>query len=202
MKKILSGILGLFLVVGIVAVAGYALFSDTVTMRGMVLGTATPGLEIGTDKFTTGMSWYTILPVDGKPLFTKLLPGEADWGEFYLRNTSTADGDPLSFNLTGRIMSATGDWNSLKDAIQMRICVYTTGTVGQHCDIAHQTGWLTLSQWNTAARTLPGNPLTQATQATPMHYAIELQIPSSYDNSISGMTITGMNFDIVGTQAN
>lgn len=199
MKKIIGGILGIFLVIGIVAGVGYAVFNDTVTMRGMVLGTATPGLEIGTDKLTGSLTWYTILPVDGRSFFTELLPGESDWGEFQLRNVSIADGDPLNFNLTGQIVSAAGSWGQLKDAIQMRICLYiNTETVGQHCDTGKQTGWLTLDQWNINPITLPGNPLTKDAN---IHYAVELKIPNSYANEIAGLSITDMNFEIKGTQA-
>lgn len=198
MKKIIGGILGIFLVIGIVAGTGYALFSDTVTMRGMVLGTATPGLEIGTDKLTEQLTWYTVLPVDGRSFFTKLLPGESDWGEFQLRNVSVADGDPLNFDLTGQIVSYGGSWNELKGAIQMRICEYiSTETIGEHCDPTSQTGWLTLNQWYANPIPLPGDPLTQD---KPIHYAVELRILSSYTNDIAGLKITGMNFEIKGTQ--
>lgn len=123
MKKILFGFLGIFLVIGIVAGTGYALFSSKVAMTGVVLGTATPSLEIGTDKFTPGITWYTTLPVDGNSLFKLFLPGKMDWGEFWLKNSSNANGVPLDFNLQGRITSAGGDWGILKDAIQMRICL-------------------------------------------------------------------------------
>ncbi|PKN02832.1 hypothetical protein CVU76_02290 [Candidatus Dojkabacteria bacterium HGW-Dojkabacteria-1] len=195
MKKILFGFLGIFLVIGIVAGTGYALFSSKVSMTGVVLGTATPSLEIGTDKFTPEVTWYTTLPVDGQPLFKLFLPGEMDWGEFWLRNSSTANGVPLDFNLEGRITSAGGDWGLLKDAIKMRICLYND-TPGNHCDTDKTTGWMTLADWNTAARSLPG-PLLQG---APVHYAINLYIDPSFGNAIANKAITGLNFEITGTQ--
>ncbi|MDY0097536.1 MAG: hypothetical protein RBS01_04270 [Candidatus Dojkabacteria bacterium] len=197
MKKILTGFLGLFLVIGIVAGAGYAVFSSTTTMRGMVLGTATPGLKIGTDKLTSGTTtYYTTLPVDGRSFFKLLTPGEMEWGEFYLQNTSNADGDPIDFSLKGRITTAGGDWGVLKDVVKMRICYYSD-TPDNHCnETKMKTAWMTLAEWNSVERTLPG-PLIQG---VPAHYSLQILIDSSIGNSIAGKTITGMNFDIIGTQ--
>ena len=195
MKKILFGFLGIFLVIGMVAGTAYALFSSKVAMTGMVLGTATPSLEIGTDKFTEGVTWYTTLPVNGNSLFKLMLPGETDWGEFWLKNSSSADGDPLDFNLQGRITTAGGDWGFLKDAVQMRICLYND-TPANHCNTNSTSGWMMLSQWNATARDLPG-PLLQE---TPVHYSINLYVDSSFNNAIANKAITGLNFEIVGTQ--
>ena len=191
MKKILTGFLGLFLVIGIVAGAGYALFSTKVTVTGMVLGTATPALEISLN----GGDWASgTVPFDAVT-FAPLLPGEYDWGEFYLRNTSIATTDPLDLDLTGRLTVAGGDWGTLKDAIQMQICIYN-GAAANNCG-ATATPLMTLAQWNAEARNFPDNPLLE-TEVT--HYAIVFFIDSSYTSTIAGKTITGISFEIVGTQ--
>ncbi len=193
MKKILTGFLGLFLVIGIVAGAGYALFSTQVTVTGMVLGTATPGLEISLKG--TGGTWGSGTVDFSGVKFAPLLPGEYDWGEFYLRNTSNGTTDPLDLNLKGRLTAAGGDWGVLKDAIQMKICIYDD-TAENNCGTP-ATSWMTLAQWNAEAKNLPGNPLLQ-TEKT--HYSIVFFIDSSYTSTIAGKTITGMSFEIVGTQ--
>ena len=191
MKKILTGFLGLFLVIGIVAGAGYALFSTKLTVTGMVLGTATPGLEISLN----GTNWANDTVPFNSVVFAPLLPGEYDWGEFYLRNTSNGTTDHLDLNLTGRLTAAGGDWGVLKDAVQMRICTYDN-TAANNCG-APATSWMTLSQWNAEAKNLPGNPLLQ-TENT--HYSIVFFIDSSYTSTIAGKTITGISFEFVGTQ--
>lgn len=193
MKKILSGFLGIFLVIGIVAGTGYALFSSNVTMTGVVLGTANPSLQIGTDAFTPG-TYYTTLPVGGIS-FRQLLPGEMNWEDFWLWNSSAATGEPLHFNLQGRITQAGGHWGELQDAILMRICVFND-TLVNHCDTNQSTPWMTLSQWNTTARNLPG-PLPQGQI---VRYSINLWIEPSFGNAIANKTISGLNFEITGTQ--
>lgn len=193
MKKIIGGILGIFLVIGIVAGTGYALFSSQVSMNGMVLGTATPNLQIKAANF----DWSTTLPFNNVHIFAPLLPGEMDWGEFYLRNLSNGTTDKLDFNLAARITAAAGDWNVLKDVIKMRVCIYNDVN-GYHCDEGKATDWMTLAQWNASPRALPGNPLLQGAQET--HYTMVFFIDSSYANTVAGKTITDAVFEITGTQ--
>jgi hypothetical protein len=194
MKKIYAGFFGIIAVVVIVATSAYALFSDKVTMTGMVLGTATPNLEMSVNGTDNWMSTF-----DVGNLFEPLVPGETDWGEIYFRNSSNGKADVVDMNLTARLTSAGGDWGTLKDAIQMRVCIYTTGTVGHHCDesAGMATGWGTLAYWNANTVTLPGTLI----QGTQQHYVMEYFIPSTYGNEIAGKKITGMAFEVVGTQA-
>ena len=209
MKKILTGFLGLFLVIGIVAGAGYAVFSSKATMTGMVLGTATPGLKISfVDKtdplwrdYQTTLDFFAA----GKS-FQKLLPGETDWGAFYVRNDSIAGNptetydDPLDLSLTGRITSALGDWGKLDDVIQMRVCLYD-GTSEDRCDLANKTSWMTLASWNIAETTLPGGILHWGDPLGEERlYVVNFYIPSSYGNEIMNLTITDMVMSITGTQ--
>ncbi len=99
-------------------------------------------------------------------------------------------------NLSARLTSAGGEWGALKDAIQMRICVYDT-TPGHHCTEAQATGWGTLAYWNANNVALPGSPLIQGTE---VHYTMEFNIPSSYGNEIAGKDIKDMSFEVTGTQ--
>ena len=192
MKKIIGGILGIFLVIGIVAGTGYALFTDQVNITGMVLGTATANLGIGRDGGTYG----TTLPIAGS-LFAPLLPGELDWGEFWVKNESTGTTDELDFSLKGKISAYSGNWDLLKDVVQARLCVYDDDGIGEDkCIEAGATPWMTLATWYSAERTLPGGNLLQGDDR---HYTIQFQIPSNADNTIMTKSIT-MNMEINGTQ--
>lgn len=194
MSKILSGFIGLFLVVGLVGGTAYALFSSSVNMQGMVLGTATAGLTIRTDE--PGLNTHTsTLNFQNQSPFKLLVPGELDWGEFWLKNDSTSNGPELTLALKGRLTTAAGDWGVLKDAVRMRICYYST-TPGDHCDENNKTNWMTLAEWNTTARDLPG-PLVQGPEK---RYAIQVLLPSNFDNTVAGKQISNLNFEIVGTQ--
>ena len=198
MKKIITGFLGIFLVLGIVAGTGYALFSDTVSMTGMVLGTATPTLEIRTDEPNLN-TWTTTLNFGGAEPFAPLLPGEYDWGEFYLRNQSDGTTDPLDFKITGKISSVVQNthWDLLKEAVQARICVYDKTEMDFLNCGADRTAWHTLKDWKNNSYTLPGGSLKQGTKR---HYAINFFIDSSYTNTIAGKTITSLTIEFLGEQ--
>jgi hypothetical protein len=210
MKKILTGIVGLLAVTVLVAGIGYALFSSTATMNGMVLGTATPGLKISfldkndpnfgpkleyasTQNFSTG--GYS---------FQKLLPGEMDWGGFYLKNDSVAGRvgeeqqpwwDTLDFNLKAKIDTGYGDFDSLKGIVQMKVCVMKIN-VDNFCDTTQQTSFKTLQSWQTET-TLPGGPLNQGKERA---YVVVFYIPSTENNSIANKTITNMRMEVTGIQ--
>jgi len=192
MKKIIGGILGIFLVIGIVAGTGYALFSSKATISGMILGTATPSLQVW-----NGVTWVTDIDLSSNPAFFEpLLPGEKDWSDFYLRNASNGTTDELDFTVTGKITSFAGDWNALKNVVQATICLYSDSDPN-HCDTGNTSGWFTLSDWYTSAHNLPGNPLTQNEQT---RYSIVLYIDPGYTETIANKTITGLNFEFTGTQ--
>ena len=214
MKKILVGFFGIFLVLGIVAGTGYALFSSQVTMTGMVLGTATPALEIAFHDKSTGLPYDAIGDGDTDPdysstldftgqSFQKLLPGEYDWGAFWLRNHST-DGhlnpeeyqEELDFSLKGSIVSAGGNWGLLKDVIRMRVCVFDNAE-DNGCHATEQTDWYTMNSWLLVAKDFPGGELASGEERA---YVINFFIPSGSGNEIAGKTITNMTMEVTGTQ--
>lgn len=196
MKKIIGGILGIFLVIGIVAGTGYALFSDTVKMERMVLGTATPGLMIKTEE--PGLSTYrTSLDFQNQSPFQLLLPGQIDYGEFWLLNNSDTGptGPNLDMKLQGRLTTGYTHWEDLKNVVKMRFCIYNTEK-GYQCDETKATPWYTLNEWYLGARDLPVN----LAQGAEQRFGLQLLVPSGYGNEISGKTITGITFEITGTQ--
>ena len=196
MKKILVGFFGIFLVLGIVAGTGYALFSDSVTMDRMVLGTATPGLMIKTEE--EGLeTWRTSLDFRNTSPFQLLLPGKIDFGEFWLwNNSSTGDMEKgLDMELQGQLLTAYTNWEDLKGITKMRFCIYTD-VDGFTCDETKATPWYTLNQWNIAPRDLP----VDLAQGQEQRFGLQVLIDEGYDNEISDMTITGITFQITGTQ--
>ncbi len=181
---------GLVLVLVVVAGSAYALFSSSLSLNGMVLGTATANLRVSAD----GVNYYSgSLNMLSLPPFALLLPGETDWREIWLNNNSTTD--KLNMNLSAKITATGGNWPELKDAVQLRVCVYNSG-FADNCDGGNATAWHTLNDWNASAIALPG-PLNQGDS---QHYTLVFALPSSYGNGVSGMSITGMNFEVTGTQ--
>lgn len=202
MKKILFGFLGIFLVIGIVAGTGYALFSSKASVTGMVLGTATPSLQISFLDKTTGLpvEYKSTLSFEGQT-FAPLLPGEEDWGAFFLKNSSNGTTDKLDFNLTGKItaVNMNDNWYALKDVIKMKVCVLKIGAEN-YCDTDVQTSWYTIDQWFSSPKALPGGALLQTTPDNERGYVVVFSIHESYGNDISGKSITGMTMEVTGTQ--
>lgn len=193
MRKIFSGLLGIMLVTAVVGGTAYALFSDKVTIGGTVLGTATPGLFVSLDD-EGDEGWGDSVNVGDT--FANLLPGEYDWGELWIWNNSDGTTDKLDMDLRAKLTAAGGDWEALKNAVQLRVCVYSADA-DYHCDTTQATPFYTLADWNAAARQLLPTPLIQGAK---QHYTVVFYIPSSYGNEIANKQITGMAFEVTGTQ--
>lgn len=194
MNKILSGFVGLLSLLVIVSVSAYALFTTQVTVTGGVLGTGTAGLEIAANFNGDWTPQAASLDLNEAYIANALYPGQSDWGHVKLINES----DPgVDMNLQARLTSAGGDWGVLKDVLEMRVREYTGDGVTD--TFGGSTPWMNLSDWNSADRNLPGNPLLANDE---QEYWIEVRLPASADDSVKGKTITDIAFEITGTQAN
>ncbi len=199
MSKILSGFIGLFLVVGVVAGVGYALFTDTASIQGVTIGTATPGLQICHHKDNVAdpaIGCGESIPFPDDNPFGPLVPGGGDYAEFHLKNLSDGmDGDPLNLAIVAQITTAGGNWNLLKDAIEMRFCEDDPVEQSHACVPGTQTPWYTLSEWNTQAR-----KVTTLNQGDETKFLVHLRMGSQYDNTYSEKEISDMNIVFTGTQ--
>ena len=202
MKKILYGFIGLFLVIGIVAGTAYAIFTTSANVTGVVLGTATPGLHLCDSQLgnPSGCAASYTFPTNNP--FGPLVPGGEDYAEFFLKNISSegliAGGNVLNLDLSAKITYAEGNWDELKDAILMRICVHTTLPNVSHCDVTQATEWKSLAQWNSTGFALLGGPLGQGVTKG---YTVMYRLPSYFDNAVAGYQIENMTIVFTGTQA-
>jgi len=201
MKKIIGGILGIFLVIGIVAGTGYALFSSTVSVKGAVISTANTDLKIdayGNFDSTPGKEWLFgetggyELDLEGNSIIgIPLYPNHSSWGHIKLINASI-EGMPL--NIYAKIDKVTmdQDWYGLKDELKMKVCTVddlsdTTPTCG---------GEYSINDWYVNGYNIIGNPLV-----TTQDYWVMVRLPSTAPQSTAGKTISGIEFVITGTQA-
>jgi len=139
-KNILVKLAGIAAAVSLLVGGAYAAFtSNSVTITGVVLSSATPTLEV-----FNGSVWGNTT-ADGNVLGIKesnMIPGfRGAEHTFYLRNTSDAS---VPFGqIVAKLLSAeSGNWDALKDVVQMRFG--ETGT-------DWSTSWYTLSAWNTGS---------------------------------------------------
>ncbi len=183
MNKIVTGILGLLLVVGVTSGTAYALFSSTATASGVTFATGNADLKIW-----DGNAWAK----DWSPSFTfnNLYPGYNNYQPLHLKNESTS---PIGLTIKGILMpgateNPAGAWNTLKDVVKVNIWLSGVG----------ETGYKTLNEWNTTGFDLPGGAIPQNQQKDYRFYVL---IDSSADNTIAGQSLSNIVFQFTGTQA-
>ena len=177
-KNILVKLAGIAAAVSLLVGGAYAAFtSNSVTITGVVLSSATPTLEV-----FDGSAWGNTT-ADGNVLEiteSNMYPGFVGVEHaFYLRNTSAAS---VPFGqIVANLPSGTGDWNAIKDVIQMRFGETGTGW---------STPWYTLSAWNSGPddddillSELPGGN-------TQRQFSVQFQMLSSADDSAKGKSET------------
>lgn len=189
MKKILLSILAIALTVGTVSASAYALFSDTASVAGMAFTSGNADVQIALDNSASGAygtnfaETATFGDTLNSYLFGKLYPGYENWGYFRLKNNS-ASAIPLA--LTGQLKDGvTGNWAELKDKVQIRIAKE---------DGTWITGWYSLSDWNSASRSLGSLAINET-----LTYRIYVKMLDA-GNDFANKTLSGVQFDIVGTQ--
>lgn len=180
MKKILFGIVGIFLVVGVAAGAARAVFFSKATAAGVTFATGDANLQIYnyTDN-TWGESWNPSFN------FQNMYPGFEEYQILSLRNQSTS---PITLVVTGKLADGgAGDWNDLKDVVKVEIYYSSSSRTGYH----------TLAEWNSTGFTLPSTALAQYAQK---NYRFYVTIDHGVGNEVKGKSLTGLSFEFTGTQ--
>lgn len=170
----------IFVTLALVTGVAYAYFtSNAAVMNGVTLASATPLLTISADGDT-----YSTDPIVGDSE-SYLYPG---WigveRKFFLKNESGGD-VPLA-QVIPIVASAGGDWEALKDAIEVRF-----GETGS----AWTTEWKTLADWNN--NTTVGILMTNLTDGTSRQISLQYQLPESVGNEAKGKTISDLQWDLV-----
>ena len=174
-KSILIKLASIAAAVSLLVGGAYAAFtSNSVTITGVVLSSATPTLEV-----YTGSSWTTT--ADGNVLGIKELnmyPGFVGAEHtFYLRNTSDAS---VPFGqIVANLPSGTGDWDAIKDVVQMQF-----GETG----VGWTSGWAPLSWWNNNSANILGLQLPGGN--TQRQFSVQFKMDSSADDSAKGKSET------------
>lgn len=183
MKKIISGILGLFVTVSVVGGIAYAQF-------------VTPAASVQGISFTAGNADLKVWDGDSYESafdalwnFNGLYPGyTASPTNFWLQNTSTA---PVALDIKGTLRAGvTGNWDVWKNNVEVAITTSSTPPA------SNATDWLTLDEWYTTGNTLPGGPLAQTGEKQYFFHVRVLESATGIENT----TLSSVDFDFVGTQ--
>lgn len=191
MKKVLSGLVGVFMLVALVGSAAYALLSDSASLQNLALSTGTADLLI---RLTGDTTFEQNKDVAGSFFDDALVPGSYDEVGFDLQNSATGSDVDMTFSATVPA-PATGDWADLKDVVEC--AVYVPGGDVDSTDAAVSSGWFTLDAWNTAEKDIPGGPVTPGNSTS---LVLRCMLPETADNSTAGKSLTGLEFQVTGTQ--
>jgi hypothetical protein len=169
----------IFATLALVSGVAYAYFtSNAAVMNGVTLASATPLLTISTDGED-----YSVDPITGDSE-SYLYPG---WigaeRKFFLKNES---GGGVPFSQVIPVVSAGGDWDDLKDSIQVRF-----GETGS----TWTTGWTSLADWD--ANTTIGILSTNLIDGTSRQISLQYQLPNTVGDEAKGKTISGLQWDLV-----
>lgn len=174
-KSILIKLASIAAAASLLVGGAYAAFtSNQTTITGVVLRSATPTLQV-----YTGSTWTTT--ADGAALGIReanMYPGFTGAEHtFYLRNTSDAS---VPFGkIMANLPSGTGDWNAIKDVVQMQF-----GETG----VGWTSGWAPLSWWNSNSANILGLQLPGGN--TQRQFSVRFKMDPSADDSARGKTET------------
>lgn len=189
MKKILTGILGIILVISVVSASAYAVFSSQATLTGLTVASGNANITIGDG---TGPNGVKTLPLNSATL-PKLYPGIVFTlpVNIHFHNESTAD---IDLKVKGQITawSAPGAWNELADNVLVDVK-----------NVTDNSGYVTytLRQWHDAPRALPGNPLPYGDWAhNNKAYEIRLRVPSNVGNEMANQVLNNIKMTVTGEQ--
>lgn len=191
MQKIISGFLGLVLVLTVVAGVAYAAFSSQASVSGVTFATGNAALQISK---TGGEDWNSTIDF-ANTIFLGLFPLAERTQEFDLKNNSSS---VISLDLAAKLRDGVtettpGDWDALKDKISISFEWWDVAT-----STYQTTGWATLNQWNTPGYPLEGGSL--APGAT-RWYRFHVKVADATSAEIAGKSISNVFFDFTGTQA-
>lgn len=170
------------ILVALSAGSAFALFSSTLSLGGInvtigssVLQAQLPDGTWVSDKWSSGYD------------MTGLYPGLSTSANITLKNASTA---PIDLKVSARLVSAGGDWDALKDVIEVRV----RDAANSHSS----TGFKTLSAWNAdGGITIPGGDLAHDTSKT---YTIDVQIDKKYGNELANEKLSNLQIELTGIQ--
>jgi hypothetical protein len=162
--------------------SAYALFSSTINFGGLSMTVGNSALQVQLpDGSWVNDDWTSDYVLSG------LYPGLSTSANFQLKNTSSA---PISLDVTAQLVSADGDWDTLKDIITVR--------VHKADDTRSSTGYKTLAAWNAEGGIdLPGAALAQGETRA---YTLDIAIDKKYGNELANKKLSNIKVALTGTQ--
>jgi len=183
MKKIIFSFLSIILVLGVVSVSAYALFSSTATVSGLSFSTGNANLQISAD----GTAWNSSFELASN--YTNMAPGFSDSQDFYLKNTSLSN---INLKIHTKVIdnspaANSSAWNVIGSKI---IVTFQKQNGAVWNDLASGS----LSQWQSTGFEFDTLALDNS-QKYQMLVTLD-----GIDDGDTSQTLSGLSFQFVGTQ--
>lgn len=162
--------------------SAYALFSSTITFGGITMTIGNSALQAQLPDGTwVADTWTAGYAMSG------LYPGLSTSTNFHIKNNSTA---PISLDISAQLVSADGDFDTLKDVITVRV----RDAGNSH----YSTGFKTLADWHAQSGiALPGKALAQGEVR---EYTLDVAIDKKYGNELAGKSLKNITVALTGVQ--
>lgn len=212
MRKILTGFLGILVVVSIVGGSAYALFTSTATVKGVTFASGDADLKVWSGSVYV-TNWNSNLN------FSDMFPGynknATEYTSLWLKNDSNS---AISLDVSMQLTNGGGNWdNSLPLRYATEVAVWDA-TVGNWA-----TTWINLNDWNTSPQKITLAPIPQSPSGhgnNEREFRLYVRVPENYgattpwvqygakwvgpnqlvENEVANKTLNGVTFSLVGTQ--
>jgi len=183
MKKIITSLLFIALIITLVSTSAYALFTSTANVNGLTFSTGNANLQISSE----GTSWANTLTLT--PAYTNMAVGFSNAQTFYLKNNSLSS---INLNIFTKLI----DNNSANNAVSW-------GIIGNKIKVSFQkysgSTWSDLSSGTLSDWKNPGFNLDTLSVGSTQKYQITVTLDSA-DNSDANQSLSDLSFQFTGTQ--
>lgn len=189
MRRIILALVTSVAALSLAAYATRAVWSSSVTVTNNKIITGTANLQVSVDGGTTyGSSQISALTL------SNLIPGgQTSNTVFTLSNEGGTTG--INFNISAQISSVSSTPGASLDMSKLQLSVYDS-TASANGGVA-SSGWFSVSDWQSASRSLNSFLVQGRPNARP--YTLAARLLSAADNSWQGQTVT-IGWTVTGTQ--
>jgi hypothetical protein len=165
-RMLLGSLVGLVVFLGL-ATAAAAVFLPRSRWTGMKFTTSNLGLQISRESVDNPTAGSFMAEVDQYESEQLTPGGLMSQYTFWVKNLSNR----VVMDLSGQLLTGNGDWELLKNVIQISLADYVTPT--------EVTPWYTLDQWQASPQPFPGSMLRALDKK---RYILRVRVVDKYPN--------------------
>lgn len=216
MKKLWLSIVVIFVAIGLVGGAAYALLNNKGQVKGLTIETGEPDLKIGSSDWTgddcsgDGEGGIICDAINNYGLIGKMYPGYLTGKYLRLKNNSDVD---IGFDVTATLSKYantsgySGSWTALKNNVQLRFVEYKTKTDALWAEsntdfnstkVSKWNEWKHLEWWSNHSPTITSQTIGQGNDR---HFVLWVRVLESAGNEIVNKSLD-LELELDGSQKN